>query len=223
MSWSKTSAIFLLSIFTLCVKVTPACSTTITTYSDLASWQAATTGDQTDTFTGLAPSGNYTTYPGGILEGGVEFIGISGTTGVADTSSGSFGSFANYGTGDAGWVSGSTGVTITLPTAVTAFSINLFTSGSIGGTWTVTTLSQPSSVTNPTSNSEPPAFFGVTSDTAFSSVTLTPPAGYTYAFFDNFSWGTAQTGSMDPVPEAGTSLLIGTGLVAFAIFRRRHG
>ena len=221
MSWSKTSAIFLLSIFTLCVKVTPACSTTITTYSDLATWQAATTGDLTDTFEGLAPSGGYTYYPSGIFQQGVEFIGIAGTTGVGDTSSGFFGGFANYGTVDAGWVSGSTGVTITLPTAVTAFGINLFTSGPRGGTWTVTTLSQPSIV--PTSSSAPPTFFGVTSDTPFTSVTLGTPASYSYAFFDNFSWGTAQTGSMDPVPEAGTSLLIGTGLVAFAIFRRRHG
>src|SRR5271169_4609482 len=90
MSRSKTCAIFLLTLFTLGVKVTPACSTTITTYSSLASWQAATTGDLTDDFGGLAPSGSYTPYPGGISQNGVEFLGISGTTAVADTSSGAF-------------------------------------------------------------------------------------------------------------------------------------
>jgi hypothetical protein len=211
-------ALFLLSFFTLGVMVTPACSSTITTYSDSASWLAATSGVQTDNFEGLAPAGSYTTYPGGIFQNGVEFIGITGTTLVADTVSGPF-SWANYGTSEAGFVSGSGGVTITLPTPVTAFSINLFASPA-GTIYTVSTLSTPFTV--PTFSAPTPAFFGVTSDTSFSTVNLQVPAGTTYAIFDNFQWGTAQAGQdLGDVPEAGTFLLIGTGLMGFAIFRRK--
>ena len=214
---SKSRAIFLFTLFTLAVMITPAYSTTITTYSDSPTWLAATTGVTTDNFSGLAPAGSYTTYPSGIFQNGVEFIGISGTTGVGDTSSGVFSSFANFGTGDAGWVSGTTGVTITLPTPVTAFGINLFTNPA-ATTYTVSTLSTPFTV--PTFAVPTPAFFGVTSDTAFSTVSLQVPSGTTYAFFDNFQFGTAEVGN--PVPEAGTFLLIGTGLIGFAVFRRRR-
>lgn len=215
----KFGAIFLSTVLTLAVMITPAYSTTITSYSTSASWLAATTGVTTDDFSGLAPAGSYTIYNSGIFQNGVEFIGLSGTTGVGDTSSGFFGSFANFGTGDAGWVSGTTGVTITLPTPVTAFGINLFASP-VGTTYTVSTLATPFTV--PTATSAPPTFFGVTSDTPFSSVNLTIPSGTTYAFFDNFSFGTAQVqggGGGDTVPEAGTFFLIGAGLVGFAAFR----
>ena len=215
---STSRAIFLLTLFALAVMITPAYSTTITTYSDSPSWLAATSGVTTDNFTGYAPSNSYTVYSGGIFQNGVEFIGLSGgTTLVADTSGGPF-SWASYGTGDAGFVSGSGGVAITLSTPVTAFSINLFTSPA-GSTYTVSTLSTPFTV--PTVSAAPPTFFGVTSDTAFSTVSLQVPSGTTYAIFDNFQFGTAQT-VQDPVPEAGTFLLIGTGLVGFAIFRRKN-
>jgi len=216
----KSGAIFLLTLMTLAVMDTPAYSATITTYTSSASWLAATTGDQLDNFEGLAPSGNYTTYTGGFSENGVQFIGLSGSTiGVGDTSSGFFSSFENYGTNEAGFVFGgtTTGFTITVPTPVTAFGINLFTGAPV--TYTVTTLSTPSSA--PTFVPPNPAFFGVTSDTSFTTVNFQVPSGTSYAFFDNFQWGTAQTGGGSEVPEAGTFLLIGTGLVGFAIFRHR--
>ncbi len=215
MSRFKFQALFLFTLSTLAVMVTPAYSTTITTYSDSASWTAATTGVTTDNFNGLAPAGSYTMYNSGIFQNGVEFIGISGQTGVMDTSAFSF---YNFGTGDAGFVSGTTGVTITLPTAVTAFGINLFTNPT-AATYTVTTLSTPSTV--PTSATAPPTFFGVTSDTPFSTVSLQVPAGLSYAFFDNFSFGTAQAQETGQVPEAGTFFLIGTGLIGFAAFRAK--
>ncbi len=214
---SKSCALFLLTLFTLAVMITPAYSATITTYSDSASWLAATTGDQLDDFEGYAPSGNYTTYPGGIFQNGVEFIGLSGTTGVMDTT---MAPYHNFGTGDAGFVTGGTDVRITLSSPVTAFAINLFTNPP-NLTYTVTTLSTPFSV--PTFAAPTPAFFGITSDTAFSTIDLGVPTGSTYAFFDNFQWGTAQAGQQGQgqVPEAGTFLMIGTGLMGFAVFRRK--
>lgn len=212
---SKSRTIFLLTLFTLAVMVTPAYSATITTYTDSPTWLAATTGVTTDNFSGLVTSGNYTTYPSGFSQNGVEFIGLSGTVGVADTSSAAF-SWADFGTGDAGFVNGTSTVQIMLAAPVTAFGVNLFASP-LGSVYTVSTLSTPFTV--PTSSAPPPTFFGVTSDTAFSTVSLQVPAGATYAFFDNFQWGTADVES--PVPEAGTFLLIGTGLLGFAVFRRK--
>jgi hypothetical protein len=218
----KSVAIFLF-LFTSAVMITPAYCVTITTYSSSTSWLAATTGDQEDTFTLLAPAGGLTMYNSGIFMNGVEFIGLSGSTLVADTTSGSF-SWANFGTGEAGVVSGSgsltTTVAITIPTAVTAFGINLWGSymGNLSGlSYTVSTLSTP--FTFPVASSLPPTFFGVTSDTPFTTVDLQVPAGTGYAIFDNFQWGTADAGS--PVPEAGTFLLIGTGLMGIAVFRRK--
>jgi PEP-CTERM motif len=210
-------ALFLLSLFTLGVMVTPACSSTITTYSSLASWQAATSGVQIDNFESLGTPGAITP-TGAILQNGVEFLGLSGQTGIADTNAYSW---LNFGTGFAGFNANTAGtVHITLPTAVTAFSINLFTNPA-AVTYTVTTLSTPFTVPTFTTSTGP-AFFGVTSDTAFSTVDLQVPTGTTYALFDNFQWGTAQAGQdLGDVPEAGTFLLIGTGLMGFAIFRRK--
>jgi len=214
MSRLKFQALFLFTVFTLAVMVTPAYSTTITSYSSSATWLAATTGVvTTDTFDGLAPSGTFTT-TGTITQNGVQFIGLAGSTGIADTS---IFPWDNFLTGFAGFVTNSQNaisVTITLPTPVTAFGLNLFTNPS-AATYTVTTLSTPFTV--PTFAIPTPAFFGVTSDTPISTINLSVPAGSTYAFFDNFSFGTAQT----QVPEAGTFLLIGTGLIGFAVFRNK--
>jgi hypothetical protein len=88
--------------------------------------------------------------------------------------------------------------------------------GNLSGlTYTVSTLSTPFTV--PVASSMPPTFFGVTSDTPFTTVDLQVPAGTGYAVFDNFQWGTAEV----QTPEAGTFLLIGTGLMGFAVFRRK--
>jgi len=210
----RSGAIFLLALLTLAVMAAPAYSATITTYTSSASWLAATTGDQLDNFEGLGTPGTFTV-TGPIFQNGVEFVGLSGSTGIADTTTFSW---SNFGTGEAGFVAFGTNVQITIPTPVTAFSINLFTNPA-ATTYTVTALSTPFTV--PTFAVPTPAFFGLTSDTSFNSVNLQVPSGTSYAFFDNFEWGTAQTGGGSQVPEAGTFLMIGTGLVGFAIFRHK--
>jgi PEP-CTERM motif len=215
----RSCAIFLLSVFTLAVMATPGYSTAITTYSSQATWLAATTGLLTDDFEGLAPANGTTSYPSGILQNGVRFIGLSGTTGVMDTA---MLSFYNFGTGDAGFVSNGgqpIDVHITLPNPVTAFGINLFTNPSAVA-YTVTALSSPFTV--PTFTTPTPAFFGLTADSTFSTVDLHLGSGNNYAFFDNFQFGTAQdAGDPGQVPEPGTCLLIGTGLLGLAVVRRR--
>src|ERR1700735_5477918 len=89
----------------IALALVPAYSTTITTYSDPASWQAATSaGYQTVTFEGLTPPGTQTFYngPTGLTVSGVDFIGYNsaGTSDiqVIDTSAISF---YNDGTGGA--------------------------------------------------------------------------------------------------------------------------
>jgi hypothetical protein len=198
--------------------VTPAYSTTITTYSSLASWQAAASGVQTIDFEGMSPAGSSQAYGSGILVNGVQFIGITGSSiGVMDTSAYSW---ANYHTNDAAWVLAATpSFRITLPTGVTAFGLNLFTSNTQLPIYTVAGLGTPVSV--PTFTLPTPAFFGVTSDTPIPSVdfTLQITTG-NYALFDNVQWGTAQVTTQ--APEAGTCLLIGSGLIGLAIFRKRR-
>jgi hypothetical protein len=214
----KSRAIIFVSGLALALTLTPAYSATITTYSDSATWQAAVTGVQLINFEGLAPANSYATYPGGIPTGtSVQFTGVSGTTiGVMDTHGFSW---ADFNSNDAGFATGGTqSVQITLPAGVTAFGIDLFTSPP-SVVYTATVLSTPFVV--PTFSQPTRAFFGVTSDTPIGTVTLTPQSGASYAFFDNFKWGTAQI-SGGQVPEAGTSLLIGTGLLGFAIIRIRR-
>jgi hypothetical protein len=213
---SLSRAILLLILLTSAVMLTPAYCVTITTYNSSASWLAATTGDQEDSLSGVVSAGGYEYFNSGyVFANGVEFIGLSGSTLVADTTSGPF-SWANFGTGEAGFVMGSGTIAITIPTAVTAFGISLWSSP-YGQSYTGSILSAPFTVPA-TSTSAPPTFFGVTSDTPFTTVDLQAQSGTTYAVFDNFQWGTAQ---VESVPEAGTFLLIGTGLMGFAVFRRK--
>jgi hypothetical protein len=219
MSRFSSRAILLSFVFAFVVLTTPAYSATITTYNNLSSWEAAVSGVQIDNFEGLAPAGSYTSYPSGFYQNGVEFFGLSGL-GVADTSSGPFAAY-NFGTGEAGYLyGGGASVQITLPSPATAFAINLFTAPA-GLSYTVSVLSTPFTV--PTVNQPPPGFFGATSDTPFTTVTLQASTGSSYSFFDNFQWGTsgAQTGGGSQTPEAGTFLLIGSGLLALAVARRR--
>src|SRR5215472_13642263 len=100
----STRALVTLSLGALVLFVTPAYSTTITTYSDLASWQAAANVLQTVAFEGLAPTNSSTTYTGptGVTSGGVEFIGYTSSGAswiqVVDTN---FSTWYNFGTNDA--------------------------------------------------------------------------------------------------------------------------
>lgn len=207
-------------LLTLALAVTPAYSTTITTYNSLSTWQAATTGVQTLDFESLSTG----TYSGGLTDGGVQFIGYSSypaSTAIWDTSAYPW---TDYGTGKAVLINiaGSTMpyLEIVLPSPVTAIGMNLFSANPNGLSFTVSVLSTPNTVA--TSATAPPTFFGVTSDTPFQTIDVSLPAWSShsgaYQFLDNFSDGTA---SLSDAPEATTFLLIGTGLIGIAILRTR--
>jgi hypothetical protein len=106
----------------------------------------------------------------------------------------------------------------------TAFGANLFTNSPRGTNFAITVLGTPFTVT--TNVAPPGTFWGVTSDTPISSVDFTlqgtSPTGGTWAFIDNFTYGAADTEGPPPeTPEAATMLLIGSGLVGFAILGRK--
>ena len=222
----------ILSIF-VGLALAPAYSTTITTYSNQATWEAATSaGYQTVTFTGLAPAGGDTSYntPSGVTASGVEFIGYSsaGVSGieVVDTSSVSW---YNDGTGDALVESASPEpssssplpyINIVLPANVTALSLDLWTASSPGMTYSITVAGNTYTVPTVGGNTE--TFWGITSDTPITSMQLDVPGATassgTEALLDNFSFGADD---MSAAPEAGTYLLIGSGLIGLVILRKR--
>ncbi len=218
----------ILSVLVLALLATPVYSTTITTYSSQSSWQAATSGDQLINFEGGVTTEPNTFLPSGYSQNGVQFIGITGSTfGIADTAFSSYTPWASYGTGDAAFVCcGPLSFHVTLPIGVTAFAANLFNSNSNSpSSFTVTVLGTP--LTAPTLNLPTPAFFGVTSDTPIPSVDLTlASGGGSYAFLDNFQWGTSTVsgggGGGDQAPEASTLLMIGSGLLGVALLRKRR-
>ena len=215
----------------------PAYATTITTYSSLTDWQAATTaGYQTVDFEGLTPPNTSTVFSGGVTADGVQFIGYTSagvsSIQVIDTNAVWAVPYFTFGTGDAlmqdlnrpSDPSPLPYIHIVLPTAITALGMDLFTVSPNALSYTITVAGNQYTV--PTNNRPNTAYWGITSDTPISTVDLTLQGttfnGSSHALLDNFRFGTAQGGT-DPetAPEAGTYLLIGTGLIGLVLFRKR--
>src|SRR3984893_11508155 len=167
----------LLAVSTLAL--VPAYSTSSTPYSSLPNWQAATSSYQTIDFEGLTPPNTSTPYPSGVSPNGtgVQFTGISGSTAiqVIDTN---LSPWYNFGTNDALMedmnraTSGSPlpYIHIVLPSAVTALGMDLFSVSPDGLSYTITVAGSQYTVAT---NARPStAFWGITSDTAITSVDL---------------------------------------------------
>jgi hypothetical protein len=160
----------------------------------------------------------------------VQFTGISGSTSiqVIDTN---LSPWYNFGTNDALMEntdranSGSPVpyIHIVLPAAITALGMDLFSVSPAGLSYTITVAgSQYTVATNPNPNT---AFWGITSDTAITSVDLTLQGttynGSSHELLDNFRFGAAGgAGNLSQAPEAGTYLLIGSGLIGLMLLRR---
>ncbi len=215
----------------LALALIPAYSTTITTYSDPTSWAAATApGYQTVTFEGLTTPGGVTNYYGstGVTSDGVEFIGYT-YAGVSDLQviDTSAYTWFNDGTGDALLQSLSRPnsgsplpyVNIVLPANVTALGLDLWTTNNPAMSYSITVAGNQYTV--PTLAGNTVAFWGITSDTAISSIQFTVPSTPTQgteALLDNFSFGASD---MSAAPEAATYLLIGSGLIGLIVLRKR--
>lgn len=232
----KFRALILPVLVALAWNVTPAFST-VTTYNNLAAWQAATSGDTTDNFESLTPGTPityYNTATGVSNDPNVDFIGYSSSGSpyleAIDTTYAGWSAFYNFGTGVAIAElmdrpnSGSPlpYIHVVFSSPVTAFGTNLFTGSPNALSFAITVLgTQYTVATNPLPT---PAFWGVTSDTpiSFADFTLNGTAfnGGSQAFLDNFTYGTA-TVQTDATPEAATLLLIGSGLIGLAWLRKR--
>ncbi len=222
----------------------------VITETDPTSWLNATTKSQTIDFNGLASLGTvqgYGTNSGLTIDGvtftgfltsssyqlyvvdpltswpDFQFTGIAGINSVLEGPSqdrASDSSFLPY-------------IHIVLPAPATAFAIELMTKGPDGLAYSIALDGNTLFPNVPTQARPDQTFFGVTSDTPFTTIDLTLPGapltGESQMLLGNFSFGTAGlgpvTGGEDPdppdVPEASTSLLIGSGLVGMAMLRRR--
>jgi outer membrane protein assembly factor BamB len=122
------------------LSVAPAFATVVNTYTDQASWFAASSGVQNVNFEGLAPTNGYGTATPSVTADGVTFAGIqgSGTYAVQPIDTSAF-SYFNFGTGDALTLTSINVVTpepffgVSLPSNITSFGVNLFTASPQGG------------------------------------------------------------------------------------------
>jgi hypothetical protein len=220
------------SVLYFALALAPAYCTTITTYSDPATWQAATsTGYQTVTFEGLTPPGTATPYYNstGVTASGVDFIGYN-SSGVSDVQvvDTSTVSWYDWGTGDAliqslNRPSSSSPlpyIDIVLPANITSLGLDLFTNSPQALSYTITVAGNQYTV--PSFSQPTLAFWGITSDTPITSIQVTL-AGTTFnggsnELLDNFSFGASD---LTAAPEAGTYLLIGSGLIGLVLLRKR--
>jgi hypothetical protein len=225
--------LILLALAALVLIVTPAYSTVITQYNDLGSFNAATSGDVTADFEALTP-GYYDTATGVSAYPNVDFIGYNSIPAPYLQVIATAGSpYYDFGTGNVlveDMTRPNSGsplpyIHVVFTTPVTAFGANLFTNNDKGMSFGVTVLGTQYTVA--TSAIAPPTFWGITSDTPISSADFTvegtSPSGGTWAFLDNFTYGTAQAQAPPPpdVPEAATFLLIGSGLLGLAILGKK--
>jgi hypothetical protein len=237
--------LFILSFVVLLLSIATPAHASLVTYTDPTSFANATSSLTQVPLTGLAPAGSFKDYSTstGLLMDGVDFVGEYTTYSSyqLDVYDSQYGSpYYNWGSGpvlrgpvyDNASPANLPYIQVTLPTNTTAFSVNLMTLSPNGLTYQIT-LPGGATYTTPTASRPTQTFFGLTSDTAISYVDFTvlgtSSTGGTYGLMDNFQFGTASTsdsgdtgGSGSDVPEVGTLVLIGTGLIAFRMIRR-HG
>jgi hypothetical protein len=235
------STIRLIALLGLANAAAPLYSTTIE-YSSRSTWQLAVSNIVTTTFD-VAVAGYYTPPApnagiglgfGGITLNGVTFQGYNNNAeyGLQLVTAGSSTQYYNWGTGGTIlrgdlYQGALARLHISLPNAVTAWGTDLMLGSTPGGTYTVQVNGNPVCVSQsclaPTFAFPNAAFFGMTSDTPFTTIDLFYPIN-TYAAIDNFSRGTASTQAPPPpiedTPEVATLFLCASGLCGLAKLRK---
>lgn len=202
--------------------LSPASATVINTYSDLASWNAVSTGLTSIPFSSASYGSSLSLFGATFTTDGIEALQVLDTTGNL---------YWGYGTGFAiNVVAPSNAVPVihvSLSTPVTSFGLNLTTVGPWGDPLTVTVNGVSYNVPSFSPTAGGFAFFGATFDAPISSFDITGTTG-DYLFADNISFGTSAdtgggSGGTDPTdtPEVATLLMIGTGLISMRIMSKR--
>jgi len=226
-----------LSVVILLASFCVSAGATVVEYSSQTAYLSATTNVSTITFDGPA-SNSIVSYgtSAGYTNDGATFIGYDNASGpsgydlrdenVTPEWSGAYLDGPSFFS-----LAANAGITVFLPANTFAVGTNIMASGQNPGTgqpesdaenfqivlstdptmYTVTSLSGYSSM----------AFVGFTSDTAITSITFSPQST-DHIDLDNFNFG-QTAGQSSATPEAGTSLLCGTGLIlTVRILRRRQ-
>ena len=197
----------------LAVMLAPTQSKADTVFTSLSSFNAATSGNTTITFNGIAAPGGFVTEASPATFAGATF---STTSSLFVIDPGFYGfSYSNGGFLNADYQQPDV-ITVTLP-SVTAVGFDF--GGLFGSTGPyLVTLSDGFSATLSSSGSAAGndlSFVGFTSSTPLTSLTLTLPDTPSYNALDNFVYGSA-------VPEPGTLVLLATGLLGAAGAIRRR-
>jgi hypothetical protein len=177
-------------------------------FTDLASFQANTTGLTTIDFEGLAPIGSYENYSiTGLTNSGVKFTGLSSYYGylyVMDPVAGPI--YYDWGSGAVllGDYNGT--ITATLPSGVTAIGSDIMSVIGYASPFNIT-LSTGEKFNLNSLNYPDRQFVGFTSDTAIASISFQTTAGW--AELDNFRFGTANTATSVPEPFTMIGTLVG--------------
>jgi hypothetical protein len=236
-----------IAILALVAAATPLYSTTLE-YSSRSTWAAAVSSITTTTFDtaggGYAPPAPGTPRNlafGGITLDGIKYQAFDGAAETALTAinGGTAQPYYNWGSGVILQANSYPGALahlhMTLPSAVTAWGVDLMLNGASSGTFTIQVnggaVCPAATCSAPTFSNPTRAFYGMTSDTPFSFVDLFYP-GNTYGEIDNFSIATFSSGAGAPgvpvapeqptgeIPEVATILLCATGLIGMAKSRK---
>jgi hypothetical protein len=199
----------------LSLLLVPSQSKADTIYSTLSAYNAATAGNTTITFNGIASPGSYVQQTSPFTLSGATFSSTSSLF-IIDPA------YYGFSYAEGGFLSGDYQtpdvITVTLP-SVTAVGFDY--GGLLGTTGSfMVTLSDGFTTTLSTTDSTADgslSFAGFTSATPLTSITLTLPDAPNYNAIDNFVYG--QSGV---VPEPASLALMLTGLIGAAgIVRRR--
>lgn len=222
-----------ISILGLAVVLGPAWGDTCTTASNPCTESTASGSDSTDrtifesdtlntaaamAFTMISfdsiTAGNYSS--AGLTTDGVTFTGTD-----ANGADLHVGTFAGWSDNQILMVQNSNDtITITLPSNVFAFDLDLLITSGSGSLPFLISYNNGSVVNDSSVNAvllPGSVFYGVTSATAITSITISPTFPSEAMGIDNFDFGQAS-----PTPEAGTLLLIGAGLILMRLMNRRQ-
>jgi hypothetical protein len=212
-----------------------------TVYSSLTSFTAATTGVTTNNFEGASSEQSVLIFPNAASTYAQPGFTLKQTTGnafLSDPAGVSRFYYYDWGTGDVINTPYGGVMTVTFNAPVTAFAIDLgvfygapfpYPTGTIpgaattlyGGALTIGTAQGNFNVNTATTRNF--TFFGVTSDTAFTSFTITGAGTNAFAstVFDNIRFGSAATPAV-PEPATWAMMIGGFGMVGGAMRYRRR-